>query len=153
MEIQELIEKMKTATPAQNEQTIDIAQEMLDAVKRAYPAAFNKYYTKIIDVYKHDEHGLSEEEALEAVSHFKNADGTTGAHWSEETVRKVYNEDYELQKYPFWCVYYVLNMMYADYYDPAFANPRTYIKLTKSWFKDTDAPSDKTRRYIEAMKR
>lgn len=152
MEIQELIEKMKTATPIQNEETIEIAQEMLDAVKRAYPAAYNKYYNKIIDVYKEDDqHGLSKEEALEVVSHFKNADGSTGAHWHEDTVRKVVEADTDLQQYPFWCVYYVLNMMYADYYDPAFSNPRTYIKLAKGFLKDPDAPKDKVRRYIDAM--
>lgn len=70
----------------------------------------------------------------------------------EDTVRKVVESEPELQKYPFWCVYYVLNMMYADYYDPAFANPRTYIKLTKSFLNDKDAPKDKVRRYINAMK-
>lgn len=150
MEIQELIEKMKTATPAQNEALSEVAQQMLDEVHKYYPNRYNKYMGMIENIYSHD--GLSMEEAVEAVSHFKNSDGTTGAHWHEDTVRKVVESEPELQKYPFWCVYYVLNMMYADYYDPAFANPRTYIKLTKSWFKDADAPSDKTRRYINAMK-
>lgn len=150
MEIHELIEKMKYATPAQNEQITEIAQEMLDEVKKYYPSKYNKYMTRVEQVY-HQEHGLTEEEAKEAVSHFKNADGTTGAHWHEDSIRKAIESYPDLQKYPFWCVYYALNMVYSDFYDPSYLL-RTYIKLAIGFLHDPDAPEDKVKRYIEAMK-
>ena len=66
MEIQELIEKMKTATPAQNEEITEIAQEMLDEVKKYYPSKYNKYMTRVEQVYN-EQYGLTEGEAKEAL--------------------------------------------------------------------------------------
>lgn len=149
MEIKELFEKMKTATEEQNDAALEVFQEIMDSVKRAYPKTYKKYASKLDNAYS-SYSGLTEEEAREAVKNLKNEDGSFGPHWDEAAVRSVYESNPELQQFNFWCVYYVLNMVYSDYYDPAYTI-RTYVKLTRDFIGDKDAPHDKVRRYIEAM--
>lgn len=56
----------------------------------------------------------------------------------------------DLKHYPFWAVYYVMNMIYSNYYDPSFTT-KTYIKLTKDFLDDKDAPKHKALIYAKAM--
>ena len=123
---------------------------MLDEVKKYYPSKYNKYMTRVEQVYN-EQYGLTEGEAKEAVRNLKNSDGTIGGHWSEDDIRKVVQSYPDLQKYNFWCVYYVMNMIYSDYYDPSYLI-RTYVKLAIAFMNDKDAPADKVKRYIEAMR-
>lgn len=95
---------------------------------------------------------LDREQAQMYVGRLQNEDGSRGPHWDEQTVREVYKNHEELQDFGFWDVYYVLNMMYSDYYDPQFTT-KTYVKLTCKFLNDKDAPKDKVLRYAEAMER
>lgn len=77
------------------------------------------------------------------VSKFTNEDGTTGAHWDWNTVSKVAHEEHieDINKF-----YYVLNMMYSDYYNSSFTD-KDYIRMAKQFCEDKDAPVDKVIKY------
>lgn len=82
------------------------------------------------------------------VSKFENKDGSIGEHWSRETTDKVL----ESKGYDFnpcdW--YYVLNMMYSDYYKSG-RSDETYIELAYDFLSDKDAPKDKAKRYYKSL--
>jgi polyhydroxyalkanoate synthesis regulator phasin len=140
---------MVTGTKEQNDQAIEVLSEIMQELQKNYPAYYKKYDNKLESIYKHG--ALTEQEAREAVSHLVNEDGTRGAHWDVDSIRKVVEMYPELSVYNFWCVYYVMNMIYSDYYDSSYSI-KTYVKLAKDFIGDKDAPSDKVKRYIEAMK-
>lgn len=148
MTLRELYEKMEHATEEQKEHIWEVMEEMADAFKKSYPKTYKKYADKLHDILC--DHGLTEEEAKLAASKLQNKDGSYGAHWNEETIRKVVDTYPELAKCPFWTVYYVMNMIYSDYYDPTFSTA-TYVKLALSFMHDKDAPEDKVEKYIAAM--
>jgi hypothetical protein len=86
--------------------------------------------------------------AYYVVSKFENKDGSIGEHWNRETTDKVL----ESKGYDFnpcdW--YYVLNMMYSDYYKSG-RSDETYIELACDFLSDKDAPHDKAKKYYKAM--
>lgn len=83
---------------------------------------------------------------IDIVAKFKNDDNTTGPHWDYDTVVRVASDEGvdDVNKF-----YYVLNMMYSDYYDSTFTD-KTYIKMAKQFCHDKDAPADKVIRYYRA---
>lgn len=94
----------------------------------------NPYFTKETSKY--------------AVSKLQNKDGSIGEHWSKEITDKVLDsKSYEFNHCD-W--YYVLNMIYSDYYKPG-RSDETYIELAYDFLSDKDAPEDKAKRYYKAM--
>jgi hypothetical protein len=83
---------------------------------------------------------LTEDMAHEWVSRMKNKDGTHGEHWSKEQTDKFAETHNKCD----W--YAVMNMVYSDYYQPAFTT-ETYITLAKDWIEDSDVPEGKTLKY------
>lgn len=151
MTIKELFDAMQHATAEQNDMAFDVVQDFADTVQKQFPNTYNKYMNRFKEIY-HNHNDLTEMEAMDAVSKLKNKDGTTGPHWSVEQVEKTIPSYPELQNCPFWTLYYVLNMIYSDYYNPAFS-VKTYILLAKDFIHDKDAPADKVRKYIELTKK
>lgn len=88
-----------------------------------------------------------------AVDKFINEDGTKGAHWSvEETsnAAKQYNIEFDdFNKYD-WN--YVMNMIYSDFYGVVPNNIETYVRLSKRFIDDKDAPQDKAFVYYNSMR-
>lgn len=80
---------------------------------------------------------------VDIVSKFKNDDGTSGPHWDFDTVAKVADAEgiEDVNKF-----YYVLNMVYSDYYHSSFTD-KDYIRMAKQFCHDKDAPADKVLRY------
>ena len=80
---------------------------------------------------------------VDIVSKFKNEDGSTGAHWDYDTVAKVADSEgiSDVNKF-----FYVLNMMFSDYYNPSFTD-KDYIRMAKQFCQDKDAPADKVVKY------
>lgn len=151
MNISEMFEHIRHGSKEHVEETREIFCEFIDSVKRQLPVTYNKYSQKIEKTYnRHDD--LTELEAIEAVSKLKNKDGSVGPHWSVEQVEKTICTYPELKECHFWTLYYVLNMIYSDYYEPTYTF-KTYVLLAKDFIDDEDAPEDKVRRYIEAMKK
>jgi hypothetical protein len=83
-----------------------------------------------------------------AVSKLKNKDGSSGEHWNYETTTKVLDS----KGYDFHACdwYYVLNMIYSDYYKSGRSDD-TYIELAHDFLDDIDAPDDKAKKYYKAM--
>lgn len=81
------------------------------------------------------------------VAKFKNADGSTGAHWDYDTVTKVAQQE-GIDNIPLF--FYVLNMQYSDYFYSGYSDS-DYIRMAKQYINDKDAPEDKAVRYYRAM--
>lgn len=77
----------------------------------------------------------------------KNEDGSTGAHWSYDQVEDVARKHNITKINEF---YFVLNMMWADYYNSNFTT-EDYVRMAVQFMNDKDAPNDKTIRYIRSI--
>lgn len=86
--------------------------------------------------------------AEKAVENFKNVDGTEGAHWSVEQIDDVIRQ-YGIKCIGFnrWDLYFVMNMLYSDYYNVLGSDTATYVKMSKAWFEDPDVSEGKAYRY------
>lgn len=89
--------------------------------------------------------------AKEWAEHMKNADGTTGAHWTMEQTDQVMKQ-YGIQCEPAE-FFAVMNMMYSDYCEvlKKFGVNKMdfYAEMAKAFICDEDAQPDKTERYYE----
>lgn len=87
-------------------------------------------------------------EEAKAVENFKNVDGTEGAHWSVEQIDDVIRQ-YGIKCIGFnrWDLYFVMNMLYSDYYNVLGSDTATYVKMSKAWFEDPDVSEGKAYRY------
>lgn len=149
MKTKELYEKMEHISDEQKEEVWALLDSVFHEVKRKFPSYYDKYYKKLEEILEDD--ALSEEEASLYVSHMENEDGTEGEHWSCDEVKSVIASHEELSKFPFWNVYYVMNMIYSDYYDSCFTL-KTYVRLAYRFLNDKDAPHDKVKQYAKGMK-
>lgn len=94
---------------------------------------------------------MTKEEAEEYVSKMKNKDVSYGGHWTyDQTTEYMLTHDI-LRDLNRVCFYVAMNMMYSDYYQ-AGRGAYFYASMAKDFLTDKDAPSDKLKRYIEAMK-
>lgn len=91
---------------------------------------------------------FTKETSKYAVSKLKNKDGTSGEHWSYETTTKVMEAKGYNFKHCDW--YYVLNMMYSDYYKTG-RSDETYIELAYDFLEDKDAPEGKAKKYYKMI--
>lgn len=79
--------------------------------------------------------------AVDAVSHMKNVDGTTGAHWTfaeveEEAKKRHIDRPADL--------YYAINMLYSDLSNILGKDPEKYIAVAKAlYWDDPDMPEGK----------
>lgn len=46
-----------------------------------------------------------------------------------------------------WDLYFVMNMLYSDYYNVLGSDTATYVKMSKAWFEDPDVSEGKAYRY------
>lgn len=86
--------------------------------------------------------------AVAVVQNMKNDDGSAGPHWDYDTVSKVAEEN-EIDCVPEF--YYVLNMVYSDYYCKNYTDS-DYIRMAVQFLDDKDGPRDKAVRYYRAMR-
>ena len=91
---------------------------------------------------------FNEELAKEAVENMKNADGTNGAHWSlKEAVEAAKNEGISFNNFNEYDWFYVLNMIYSDFYKVFNGNTNMYVKTAFEWLNDIDVKPGKAYRY------
>ena len=93
---------------------------------------------------------LTEAQAKEYVSHMTNKDGTSGEHWSLDQVKAYMQSHSEYDDLYLLDFYVAMNMMYSDYYKPAYTTDN-YASMAKDFVADKDAPSNKVVRYMKAM--
>ena len=132
-------------------------EEIVDNGKHEDMVCLSELLTELIYDLKHDQHAeykeleyklhvmaygehLTEEIAHKWVQHMENKDGTHGEHWSKEQTDKFAGAHNKCD----W--YAVMNMVYSDYYQPAFTT-ETYVALAKDWIEDSDVPEGKTLKY------
>ena len=98
---------------------------------------------------------FTHEEAEEWVSMMRNEDGTHGAHWSFDRVKKLM-EQYNIKHNPaeFWAI---MNMLYSDYCGVfkkyGMNGVDLYVDLALAWMGDKDAVEDKAAMYWECIVR
>jgi hypothetical protein len=87
---------------------------------------------------------FTKETAKYVVSKMHNKDGSTGEHWDYETTTKVLkNRGYDFNPAD-W--YYVLNMVYSDYYKPSRSDD-VYIEFACDFLHDVDGPAHKAKKW------
>lgn len=107
---------------------------------------FDDLYTSV-----YGEH-FNKETALQAVSHMKNVDNTSGEHWSiEQTTSAAKQSNITFKTFNEYDFYYVLNMLYSDYYTIFKDNSDMYIQLAVAWLGDPDVPEGKAWRYYNKV--
>jgi len=108
----------------------------LDLYKEMYGCHFNKWMLE------------------KALNSLENENGSKGSHWSLETTTQVATNnnialDKNYNEYD-WC--YVMNMMYSDYYSILGNDTNNYVKMSRAFLDDKDAPVGKAFKYYIAMK-
>ena len=77
-----------------------------------------------------------------------NSDGTKGAHWTlEETTSMAKNEGITFQHFNEYDWFYVINMIYSDFYKVFGSNTNMYVKTALEWLTDADVKAGKAYRY------
>lgn len=130
--------------------TYDILMETFKSAIKPLKYSDKEVYDEVVDkLYKecYGEH-FSDWLAEKAVENFKNVDGTEGAHWSVEQIDDVIRQ-YGIKCIGFnrWDLYFVMNMLYSDYYNVLGSDTATYVKMSKAWFEDPDVSEGKAYRY------
>jgi hypothetical protein len=91
---------------------------------------------------------FNEELAMGAVECMENTDGTIGEHWSlDQTTKAAQQNGIAFTHFNMYDWYYVLNMMYSDFFPVFGSDSNTYIKLSRAWLEDPDVPEGKALRY------
>jgi len=96
---------------------------------------------------------FDEECAKFAVSEMINDDGTIGEHWTlVETTAVAQQNGVSFTNFTAYDWYFVMNMVYSDYYKIFDADTATYIAVAKAWILDADAPIGKAYKYWKMLK-
>lgn len=71
-----------------------------------------------------------------AVSYLENKDGSSGAHWSVETLdnKAGYRDNEHYTKYDY---YYIVNMLFSDFGN-VFTEPSYYFRMAHNYLTDED---------------
>lgn len=88
---------------------------------------------------------FTEDDAKAWTARMKNADGTTGPHWTmEQTTAVAESMGIQAPVVPRWAWGVTMNMMYSDYYPVAVEfglnRPEFYAALAKAFLLDKDGP-------------
>ena len=129
---------------ASYEDMIELAKEtdcFVEEVREHHPEMVDKFLTKVDLALNPD---FTKETARYVVSKMKNKDGTVGEHWNYDTTSKVLEaKGYHFKPYD-W--YYVLNMMYSDYYKQGRSDD-TYVEMAYDFLSDVDGPEHKAKKW------
>ena len=88
---------------------------------------------------------FTEDDAKAWTARMKNADGSTGPHWTmEQTTAVAESMGIQAPVVPRWAWGVTMNMMYSDYYDVArkfgVNAPEFYAELARAFLMDKDGP-------------
>jgi len=132
--------------PSTMKEIITILDEHLDEMCVLYP----EIYSDIIEDIHIVVNGpyFDSESVAKAVASLQNEDGTVGPKWTiTETTTAASSVGVIFEKYNMYDWYYVLNMVYSDYYNVIGVNQPVYFELAKAWINDKDAPVGKAYLY------
>ena len=138
------------------EASLEVMRDFMDkAFDELKVKDYEMYEELELDLYK-EMYGCHFNEWLldKALSHLENEDGTTGYHWDLATTTQVAKsngiEFNHFNEYD-WC--YVMNMLYSDYYKVIGNDANMYVKMSKAFLMDKDAPKGKALKYYISMKK
>ena len=145
---EEIIEPLVDSADTRDmERLTEMTSDFIEKVRSRMPQEVEQFLMKVdLKLNPH----FTEESARYAVAHMDNEDGTVGEHWNYATTSDVLRSKSLMFTQPDW--YYVLNMMYSDYYDEEM-DDGYYIDLAIDFLKDKDAPEGKAKKYYLAMSR
>lgn len=126
----------------------DDTDKFVESMRILHPAEVDKFLHEMENAVCYPP--LTEESAKEYVANMTNKDGTKGQHWALEQTKAYQNSHAEYAAIDPLCFYVAINMMYSDYYKPAYTTDN-YASMAKDFITDKDAPSNKVVRYIVAM--
>ena len=152
MKIKEIIENaQQTPNAAQiMAEWKNIIVDLTDELKVTHMDLYDKYYDKFYRSVYGDH--FSEDLAKKAVSEMQNVDGTSGEHWTiDQTTTAAKQIGILFDTFNWYYCYYLLNMMYSDYYKLFNSSTDTYIKLARSWLMDPDVQEGKAYRYYREV--
>lgn len=129
---------MKYLDNSTKEQMEELTQITSDYIEKPYDREL--FYDKIENVFCKF---LTEKQAKYYVSKMINEDGTKGEKWNMETIKQVWNKPHESDKYNINDVYYVMNMVYSDYYPIYKDDVEKYIEHTYLFLTDKDYTNEK----------
>lgn len=125
---------------------IDVFSKSILPLKHKEPELFKEIINSLY-VECYGEH-FSEWLAKKAVSEMRNSDGSEGEHWSISQIEDLMRQQsFKNTTYNKWDFYYVMNMMYSDYYNVLGSDTSMYCKLSRAWIDDIDVPEGKAYRY------
>lgn len=133
-----------------NEILLETFSKHISPIKNTNPEIYNNIVNGLY-VECYGEH-FTEWLAIKAVSSMKNADGTTGEHWTINQIDDVIRQhSIKSEFYNRWDVYYVMNMLYSDYCNIFGSDTSIYAKLTKAYLEDIDVAEGKPYRYYMSV--
>lgn len=137
---------------ANEEQLREFVTDSLDMIKETNISLYNELE---LHLYKHL-YGCHFNDILlsHALKGMINEDGTTGKHWTvEQTNSLAKQHGIVFDNYNEYDWNYVMNMIYSDYYGSVINDTSTYVKLSRKFIEDKDAPIGKAFIYYMAMKK
>lgn len=143
---EEIIEPLVDSADTEDMECLtEMTSDFIEKIRSRMPQEVEQFLMKVdLKLNPH----FTEESAKYAVAHMDNEDGTVGEHWNYITTSDVLRSKSLMFRQPDW--YYVLNMMYSDYYDEEM-DDSYYIDLAIDFLKDKDAPEGKAKKYYLAM--
>lgn len=129
---------------------INIFDELLSDLKIENPK-IEKIVMNDLYVSVFGEH-FDVDTAYTAVSEMQNVDGTKGEHWDiDQTTSAAKQANIQFKKFNEYDFYYVINMLYSDYYNIFGNDSNSYIQLATAWLNDPDVPEGKAWRYYKKV--
>lgn len=142
----QICELFKKGTPADMHRMCDCLDAYCKEVEAGHAFKYAELYNKLKLANSHIP--FDKETAELAVKYMHNKDGSVGEHWSyTETSEALKKHDFAFSPAD-W--YYVLNMAYSDNYRSSY-NTDIYINFAYDFLNDTDAASNKAKKYFVAM--
>ena len=130
---------------------IGFADPDQDTMDRSYQPKHTQYikHHKEMEDADMDIKPLSQFEAMQWVNNMKNADGSTGPHYTMEQAKQIMDQQgYSGDEVDFFVA---INMMYSDYCKVAKRNncgtTEFYAAMAKAFLDDKDAQPEKLSRY------
>lgn len=142
----------KLVAEATEKQLREFAYDALSMLKETNPNIYDD-----LEMYLYKEiYGCHFSDWLltKALEKMENEDGTTGGHWNVDQTTSVAKQSGIMfsDNYNEYDWNYVMNMIYSDYYGSVNNDVNTYVRMSKKFLDDKDAPEGKALKYYLAMK-
>lgn len=136
---------------ATNEQIKEFVTDALSMLKETHHDIYED-----LELYLYKEiHGCHFTEWLveKATKDMINEDGTSGRHWTTDQTTSVAKQNGIIfEHFNEYDWNYVMNMIYSDYYGAVSNDLSSYVKLSRKFLEDRDAPEGKALKYYITFK-